>query len=320
MKGQYNYSQEDLENLYKLPFFELIYRSHDLHRRHHNPNDIQKCSLLSIKTGGCPEDCSYCPQSAHYKTTTDREETLQLDEVKNAVKKAKEEGSKRFCMGAAWREVKDGPEFDRVLEMVKIIKDEGLEACATLGMLTNSQAQKLKTAGLDAYNHNIDTGRDYYKKIISTRTFDDRIQTIKTVREAGITVCSGGIVGMGETMSDRCAMIFELSSMDPPPESVPINLLIPVEGTPLGQTLPLDSFDLIRTIAIARLSMPKSRIRLSAGRLSLNREAQTLAFFSGANSIFLGETLLTRPNPSLDEDVKLFADLGISEETLHCMQ
>ncbi len=295
---------------YQKPFFDLIYEAHGIHRRYHDPADIQKCTLLSIKTGGCPEDCSYCPQSAHYDTGLTKENLVSLDQVRESVKNAKLHGAQRFCMGAAWRSVKDGPDFDRVLEMVKLVKEEGLEACVTLGMLNSSQAKRLKEAGLDAYNHNLDTSREYYEKIIHTRTYDDRLNTLKSVREAGITVCSGGIIGMGETAEDRCALLAELASLDPQPESVPINLLVPVEGTPLQESLPVDSMDLVRTIAVARILMPRSRVRLSAGRISLNQDAQLLAFFAGANSIWLGEKLLTRSNPAPNEDMKLLSSLS----------
>ena len=297
------------EVLYQKPLMDLIFEAHQVHRAHHDPHEIQKCTLLSIKTGGCPENCSYCPQSAHYETGVDRHGLLDLTEVKKAVQNAKENGAQRFCMGAAWRSVKDGPEFDQVIDMVKLVKEAEMEACVTLGMLTQSQAERLKAAGLDAYNHNLDTSREYYSKIIQTRTYDDRLDTLKSVRKAGITVCSGGIIGMGETPRDRCALLAELASLDPQPESVPINLLIPVEGTPLAESQAVDPLELVRTVAVARILMPKSRVRLSAGRLSLSQEAQVLAFFAGANSIFLGEKLLTRPNPAPDADEALLRSL-----------
>ena len=305
-----NQSRLLAESLYSLPLIELIEKAHELHRVHHDAVQIQKCSLLSIKTGGCPEDCSYCPQSAHYKTGLEKVGLLALDEVRVAAKQAKEQGAERFCMGAAWREVKDGPEFDRVIDMIKLVKEEGLEACVTLGMLNPLQAQRLKDAGLDAYNHNLDTSREYYAEIIHTRTFDDRLNTLRAVREAGITICSGGIIGMGETWKDRCALLAELADLKPQPESVPINLLIPVEGTPLADSAPVEPLDLVRMVAVARLLMPKAKVRLSAGRLSLSQEAQVLAFYAGANSVFLGEKLLTRPNPSLDQDERLFKQLS----------
>jgi biotin synthase len=301
---------------YKKPFFDLIYQAHGVHREYQPANHIQKCTLLSIKTGGCPEDCSYCPQSAHYKTDVTREGLMDMAEVKKSIDAAQAQGAERFCMGAAWREIKDGAQFDQVLEMVRMTKSAGMEACVTLGMLNADQARRLKEAGLDAYNHNLDTSREYYEKIISTRTYDDRLNTLQHVRQAGITVCSGGIIGMGETDWDRCAMLVELANLDPQPESVPINLLIPVEGTPMADQLPVDVFDLIRTVATARLLMPRSRVRLSAGRLNLTREAQALAFFAGANSIFMGEKLLTRDNPEAMADLKLFADLGVSRAEL----
>lgn len=297
--------------LYRKPLFELIFESHGIHRQNHELNHVQKCSLLSIKTGGCPEDCSYCPQSAHYKTDLKKEGLMDLNEVQTALQDAKAHGAERFCMGAAWREVKDGPQFDQVLEMVKMVKQAGMEACVTLGMLTESQARRLKEAGVDAYNHNLDTSREYYDKIISTRTYDDRLNTLRNVRQAGMTICSGGILGMGESDRDRCAMLVELANLTPQPESVPINLLIPVEGTPLADSESVDIFDLVRTVAVARILMPKSRVRLSAGRINLTREGQAMAFFAGANSIFLGEKLLTRDNPQTLEDENLLQTLGM---------
>jgi biotin synthase len=292
--------------LYNLPLFDLIFQSHQVHRAHHDPTDIQKCSLLSIKTGGCPEDCKYCPQSAHYDTGLEKEGLFPVEDVRKAAMAAKNQGAQRFCMGAAWRNVKDGKDFDQVLEMVREVKNAGLEVCATLGMVNENQASRLKEAGLYAYNHNLDSSREYYKKIISTRTYDDRLNTLKAVRKAGLTICSGGIIGMGETVEDRCGLLAELAQLNPQPESVPINLLIPVEGTPLSESTPVDPLDLVRMVAVARILMPKARVRLSAGRLSLSPEAQVLAFFAGANSIFLGEKLLTRANPTLDDDTKLF--------------
>ncbi len=300
--------------LYNLPLFDLIFQSHQVHRKYHDPSDIQKCSLLSIKTGGCPEDCKYCPQSAHYDTGLEKEGLFSLDEVRKSALMAKEQGAQRFCMGAAWRNVKDGKEFDRVLEMVNAVKNVGLEVCATLGMVNDSQAVRLKEAGLYAYNHNLDSSREYYKKIISTRTYDDRLNTLKAVRKAGLTVCSGGIIGMGESIEDRCGLLAELASLDPHPESVPINLLIPVEGTPLSESKPAEPLELVRIVAVARILMPKARVRLSAGRISLSQEAQVLAFFAGANSIFLGEKLLTRANPSVDDDTRLLRNIQGAQE------
>jgi biotin synthase len=297
--------------LYQLPLFELIFQAHQLHREHHADENIQRCTLLSIKTGGCPENCSYCPQSAHHPGQgTKKHALLDLKQVQEAAQAARESGAERFCMGAAWREVKDGPEFDRVIEMVRAVKKEGLEACATLGMLTLSQAERLKEAGLDAYNHNLDSSREFYPEIIGTRTYDDRLRTLQAARKAGIGLCCGGILGMGESEEDRLGLLTELASMDPPPESVPINLLIPVPGTPLEEQSPVDPMDLVRLIAVARILMPHSRVRLSAGRKGLSRETQLWAFFAGANSIFLGDKLLTRENPSLDEDEELLAALA----------
>jgi len=298
--------------LYNQPFMDLLYEAHVVHRQHHEVGHIQKCTLLSVKTGGCPENCSYCPQSAHYKTNLKSESLMDLDEVQSAIDEALAQGAERFCMGAAWREVRDGRQFDQILDMIKRVKRSGMEACVTLGMLTFEQAQKLKDAGLDAYNHNLDTSREHYDKIIQTRTYDDRLNTIQNVSRAGISVCSGGILGIGESDQDRCAMLVELANLNPQPESVPVNLLIPVEGTPLAEQTPVDPLDLIRVIATARIMMPKSRIRLSAGRKDMSRETQTLAYFAGASSIFLGDKLLTRDNPEVGQDEKLFSDLGLN--------
>jgi biotin synthase len=296
--------------LYHLPLLELIDQAHQVHRQWHNPADIQRCVLLSIKTGGCPEDCSYCSQSAHHASNIQRQPLLTLEEVRIAAQRAKERGASRFCMGAAWRNAPSGEPFERVLSMVREVKSFGLEACATLGMLDEEQATSLKEAGLDAYNHNLDTSREFYGQVITTRTFDDRLRTIEAVRKAGITVCCGGILGLGESGIDRCRLLAELASMQPQPESVPINLLVPIEGTPLGSAEPVKSTQVIRVIAVARLLMPQSRVRLSAGRLSLNREAQLLAFFAGANSIFVGDKLLTTPNVAEDDDQRLLAEVG----------
>jgi biotin synthase len=305
------YSREDVRSFYDLPLFELLDRARAIHRANHADNEVQLCTLLSVKTGGCAEDCAYCPQSSHYDTAVGPERMLDVDHVLTQARRAKELGSTRFCMGAAWREVKDGPAFDRVLEMVRGVKGMGLEACVTLGMLTESQASQLKEAGLDAYNHNLDTSREHYRSIIKTRTFDDRLRTLENVRSAGITVCSGGIIGMGETIDDRCEMLRTLSNLTPQPESVPINALVPVAGTPLADRPPVDPLDLVRMIAVARILMPKSRVRLSAGRTDLSREAQLLCLLAGANSIFYGEKLLTTPNPSEDSDLALLRDAGV---------
>jgi biotin synthase len=296
--------------LYRLPLFELIDQAHQVHRQWHDPADIQRCVLLSIKTGGCPEDCGYCSQSAHHAANVPRQPLLTIEEVRTAAQRAKERGATRFCMGAAWRSAPYGEPFERVLGMVREVKSFGLEACATLGMLDQEQADSLKEAGLDAYNHNLDTSREFYGQVITTRTFEDRLRTIEAVRKAGITVCCGGILGLGESELDRCRLLTELASMQPQPESVPINLLVPIEGTPLGSAEPVKSTDLIRTIAVARILMPQSRVRLSAGRLSLNHEAQLLAFFAGANSIFIGDKLLTTPNVAEYDDQRLLAEVG----------
>lgn len=297
--------------LYDRPLLPLIDEARKVHREHHPDNEVQLCTLLSVKTGGCPEDCSYCPQSSKYETNVEPEKMLDVESVIASARRAKELGSTRFCMGAAWREVKEGPAFDRVLEMVRGVKGLGLEACVTLGMLDESQAKRLHEAGLDAYNHNLDTSRENYKSIIRTRTFDDRIKTLENVRKAGITVCSGGIIGMGESDDDRCEMLRTLANLDPQPESVPINALVPVEGTPLADRPPVDPLDLVRMIAVARILMPKSRVRLSAGRESMTREAQMLCMLAGANSIFFGEKLLTTANPAESDDLALLRDAGL---------
>ncbi len=296
--------------LYHLPLFELINQAHQVHRQWHNPTDVQRCVLLSIKTGGCPEDCGYCSQSAHFAANVPRQPLLSVEEVRTAAQNAKERGATRFCMGAAWRSAPSGESFERILAMVREVKIVGLEACATLGMLDQDQASRLKRAGLDAYNHNLDTSREFYGQVITTRTFDDRLRTIEAVRKAGITVCCGGILGLGESELDRCRLLAELAAMQPQPESVPINLLVPIEGTPLESAVPVKSTDLIRVIAVARILMPQSRVRLSAGRLSLSHEAQLLAFFSGANSIFIGDKLLTTPNVAEDDDERLLAEVS----------
>lgn len=296
--------------LYDLPLFELIDRARAVHTRLHEKDEVQLCTLLSVKTGGCPENCSYCPQSSHHPAVKG-EKMLSVDEVLASARVAKEAGATRFCMGAAWREVKDGSAFDKVVDMVRGVKDLGMEACVTLGMLNEHQAQRLKDAGLDAYNHNLDTSRDHYKKIISTRQFDDRLNTLKNVRAAGITVCSGGIIGMGESIDDRCALLVELARLDPHPESVPVNALVRVAGTPLENLPPIDPTELVRMIALARLMMPRARVRLSAGRSELGREAQLLCMYAGANSIFYGDKLLTTPNPEVNEDAELIKAAGL---------
>jgi biotin synthase len=311
---RHDWTVEEARALYELPFFALIDRAREVHRAHHDDGAVQLCTLLSVKTGGCPEDCGYCPQSSHHETSVGREKMLGVDEVIAAARRAKEHGSTRFCMGAAWREVKEGPAFDRVVDMVRGVKDLGLEACCTLGMLNEEQARRLKEAGLDAYNHNLDTSRKAYKSIISTRTFDERLETLRAVRKAGITVCSGGIIGMGESIDDRMGLLVELAALSPHPESVPINALVRVEGTPLASQPPLDPVEFVRMIATARVMMPTSKVRLSAGRTELSREAQMMCLYAGANSIFYGDRLLTTDNPGPDQDRSLLADAGLSPE------
>lgn len=302
---------QEVRAIHDLPLPELLFRAQTVHRQHHAADEVQLCTLLSVKTGGCPEDCSYCPQSAHYDTPIAAEKSLAVDEVLDAAGKARAAGATRFCMGAAWREVKDGPAFDNVLSMVRGVRALGMEACVTLGMLNDDQARRLKEAGLTAYNHNLDTSRQHYKSIITTRTYDDRLATLRRVREAGITICSGGIIGMGESIDDRCDMLRTLASLDPQPESVPINTLVATPGTPLEAMPPVEPLELVRMIATARILMPRSRVRLSAGRLSLSKEAQLLCFFAGANSIFYGEKLLTTGNPDVSEDQALLRAAGL---------
>jgi biotin synthase len=311
---RHDWRLDEVVAIHDAPLFELIDRARALHLRHFPNGDVQLCALLSVKTGGCPEDCAYCPQSSHHDTNVGKERMLNVDEVLDAARRAKAAGSTRFCMGAAWREVKDGPAFDRVLEMVRGVKAEGMEACVTLGMLDADQAARLKEAGLDAYNHNLDTSRQNYKSIISTRTYDDRLITLRNVRKAGITVCSGGIIGMGESIADRCSMLIELAQLTPHPESVPINALVRVAGTPLEALPPIDPVEFVRMIATARILFPKSKVRLSAGRTELTREAQLLCMYAGANSIFYGERLLTTPNPGEDEDLSLLDAAGVRTE------
>jgi biotin synthase len=304
-------SLEDVMRLFARPLLDLVFEARAVHLRHHENDAVQLCTLLSIKTGGCPEDCAYCPQSARYDTAVGAERLMELDAVLAEAGAAKEKGATRFCMGAAWREVKDGPAFDRVLDMVRGVKALGLEACCTLGMLTDSQAEALRDAGLDAYNHNIDTSPTFYGEIIHTRTYQDRLETLARVRRAGITVCSGGIIGMGERIEDRAAMLYTLANLAPPPESVPINALVPVGGTPLANRPAIDPLEMVRCIAVARILMPRAMVRLSAGRTALSREAQVLCFIAGANSIFYGERLLTTPNPEATADDQLLAQLGL---------
>jgi biotin synthase len=302
----------EIAAIYHSPLLELVVRAGEIHRRHHEPGEIQVCVLLSVKTGGCPEDCAYCPQAARYHTSVDPHALLDTDDVLAAAQNAKQAGATRFCMGAAWREVKDGPQFDRVLEMVRQVKAlGGLEVCCTLGMLTDDQARRLKEAGLDAYNHNLDTSPEYYDRIITTRVYQDRLDTIERVQQAGISVCCGGIIGMGETDDDRIGMLHALASLPEPPESVPINALVAVEGTPLGERPRVAIWDMVRTIATARILFPRAMVRLSAGRLHMTEQDQALCFLAGANSIFAGEKLLTTGNPEYDHDRAMFERLGL---------
>jgi biotin synthase len=306
-----DWTKEEISEIYHTPIMDLIYRAASVHREYHDPSEVQVCTLLSIKTGGCPEDCAYCPQAARYHTDVERKKLLDYDTVIGNAQRAKDAGSTRFCMGAAWRNVKDNKDFDHVLDMVKGVNDLGLEVCCTLGMLTEEQAKKLKDAGVYAYNHNVDTSEDYYSEIISTRNYDDRLETLGNVRKAGMTVCSGGIIGMGESDEDRIEMLQTLSNLPQHPESVPINALVAVPGTPLEDQKRVSVWEMVRMIATARLIMPTSMVRLSAGRVNMSKEEQALCFMSGANSIFTGEKLLTTPNNDLDEDMQMFNILGL---------
>ena len=296
--------------LYDLPFADLIFRAQSVHRMHFDPNEVQMSTLLSIKTGACPEDCGYCSQSAHFETGLKASKLMALQEVRTAAEQAKAGGASRFCMGAAWREPKDR-DIDTLCDMVREVKSLGLESCMTLGMLTQSQAERLAEAGLDYYNHNIDTGPEYYGKVITTRTLQDRLDTLEHVREAGMAVCCGGIIGMGEAREDRIGMLVTLANLPTPPESVPINALMKIKGTPLGDSAPIDNFEFVRTIAAARIMMPTSVVRLSAGREAMSEELQSLCFLAGANSIFIGPKLLTTKNPAKEKDDALWAKLGV---------
>jgi biotin synthase len=308
---RYDWTVETILALHDLPLLELVGRANAVHRRYHDPNRVQKASLLSIKTGGCPEDCAYCPQSAHHREVElTRDRLMNPDKVLAMAARAKTAGAERFCMGAAWRRVRDGSEFDAVIGMVEGVRALGLEACVTLGMLEPHQAERLAAAGLTAYNHNLDTSPEFYERIVSTRTYEDRLKTLATVRAFGIELCCGGIIGMGESVRDRAAMLQVLAHMDPHPESVPINALVPVAGTPLADRPRIDPLELVRMVATARLVMPVSMLRLSAGRSALSREAQILCLLAGANSVFYGDTLLTTPNADIGEDAELFAAIG----------
>ena len=308
---RHNWSLEEAQAIYNQPFPDLLYQAQTVHRANFDRLEVQRSTLLSIKTGGCSEDCAYCPQSAHYKTGVERHGILPKEIVTAKALAAKESGSTRFCMGAAWREVKDGKDFDAIVDLVKEVNGLGMEVCCTLGMLTESQAARLQEAGCYAYNHNLDTSPEYYGEIISTRTYEDRLKTLENVRKAGMTVCCGGIVGMGESAKDRLGLLVQLANQPVHPESVPINMLVRVEGTPLAEGQEVDPIEFARMVATARVMMPKSMVRLSAGRMEMSDELQTLCFVAGANSVFAGEKLLTTPNPGDDHDNKLLKRLGM---------
>ena len=310
-KTRNNWTKEEISGIYHEPLLELIYRAATVHRNYQDTAEVQVCTLLSIKTGGCSEDCAYCPQAARYNTGVNVQALMQTDEVLEYAAKAKAAGSTRFCMGAAWREVRDNRDFDRVIEMVKGVNTLGMEVCCTMGMLTEEQAKKLYDAGLYAYNHNVDTSEEHYTDIITTRTYDDRLRTLGHVRKAGISVCSGGIIGLGETHEDRIGMLHTLSTLPKHPESVPINALVRVKGTPLEDNAKVDIWDMVRMIATARILMPATMVRLSAGRTEMSVAEQAMCFMAGANSIFAGDKLLTTPNPSFDEDMAMFDLLGL---------
>lgn len=311
---RHNWTKEEILEIYNTPLMELLYKAATVHRENHDPNTVQVSTLLSIKTGGCPEDCGYCPQAARYHTDIEGNDLMSVPHVKAQALRAKASGSSRVCMGAAWRNVKDGPEFDQVLEMVRTINKLDMEVCCTLGMVTENQAKRLAEAGLYAYNHNLDTSEEYYKEVISTRGYEDRLQTIENVRKTSVTVCSGGIIGMGEAVEDRAGMLVALSTLSPQPESVPINALVAVEGTPMEEEKPVEIWEMIRMVATTRIVMPKTQVRLSAGRTQMSREGQAMCFFAGANSIFAGDKLLTTPNPDVNEDMAMFEVLGLNPQ------
>jgi biotin synthase len=316
---RHDWKRTELEEIYRMPLPELVFRAQSVHRQRHAPDRVQTCQLISIKTGGCPEDCAYCPQSAHYDADLQRQGLLDVQHVMGVARQAAERGVTRFCMGAAWRQAPEGAEFERVLEMVRGVSALRVEVCCTLGMLTEEQARRLKEAGLTAYNHNLDTSPEFYGSIITTRAYDDRLRTLAAVRKAGITVCCGGILGMGEREIDRIGLLQQLATLEPHPESVPINMLVRVEGTPLASMPALNPLEMVRVIATARILMPASRVRLAAGRKQLSPEAVTLCFLAGANSIFVGEKLLTTPNPGPDEDEQLFQTLGLKPLESHAI-
>ena len=308
---RYNWRHDEVKAIYDMPLLDLLHRAQNVHREHHDPRKVQRCTLLSVKTGACPEDCKYCSQSSRWNTGLEREKLMPVDSVMQAAERAKAQGATRFCMGAAWRQAKKGKAFDEVLDMVRGVAALDMEVCVTLGMLDEEQAIQLKEAGLTAYNHNLDTSREFYPNVIQSRTYDDRLNTIKNVQNAGISVCSGGILGLGETPTDRVSLIATLATMKPHPESVPINKLVKVEGTPLETAEDLDIFELVRTIATVRITIPQARVRLSAGRLSLSKEGQAMCFLAGANSIFFGDSLLTTPNPEVEQDIRFLEELGL---------
>lgn len=311
---RHDWTINEVEALFELPFNDLLFQAQTVHRQHFTPNEVQLSTLLSIKTGGCPEDCKYCPQSAHFDTPVKAEKLMDISPVIEAAERAKEAGATRFCMGAAWRSPKPR-DMPKVIRMIEAVKAMGLETCMTLGMLTQHQATELKQAGLDYYNHNLDTSEEYYEEIITTRSYQDRLDTLAAVRESGMKTCCGGIVGMGEARSDRAAMLATLANLPDHPQSVPINLLVQVDGTPLSGTHALDSLEFVRSIAIARIMMPKSYVRLSAGRETMSDELQAMCFMAGANSLFYGDTLLTTANPQTEKDKALLAKLGITPES-----
>src|SRR6266581_4468926 len=306
----------ELQRLYRQPLFDLISQSRAVHLQHWRGQEVQRCSLLSIKTGGCSEDCAYCAQSAHYSTGIEREDLLSVGQIVDVAKRARSHGATRFCMGAAWRGVRDGSKkFDRVLEIVRQVSQLGMEVCVTLGEIGPMEARKLKAAGVTAYNHNINTSPEFYREIVSTHTFQNRLDTIAAVQQSGMSVCCGGIIGMGESEADRLRMLEVLSNFDPAPDSVPINCLMPMPGTPLAEQPPVDIFELVRLVAVTRIALPKARVRLAAGRTRISREGQALCFFAGANSIFYGDRLLTAKNPAADVDVSLLRELGLHVES-----
>ena len=311
---RHNWTREEILEIYNKPLMELMYEAATVHRKHNDPNTVQVSTLLSIKTGGCPEDCGYCPQAARYHTDIEGNDLMSVSQVKAQALRAKASGSSRLCMGAAWRNVKDGEDFEQVLDMVRTVNGLDMEVCCTLGMVTENQAKRLAEAGLYAYNHNLDSSEEYYKKVISTRGYQDRLDTIDNVRKTNVTVCSGGIIGMGESVEDRVDMLIALSTLNPQPESTPINALVPVEGTPLEEQNPVEIWEMVRMIATTRIVMPETQVRLSAGRTQMSQEGQAMCFFVGANSIFAGDKLLTTPNPDVNEDMKLFNALGLTPQ------